>query len=238
MNKAAAGLLACALGQGAVAAVTSVPFDNGAEGWSINGYDTISPSGGNPGANINLEIIDTFGISVRNDTNSKFLGDYTQRGPTRVSIDFKVNYIRFFGQDVTRDLVLELRDYDNPHGDYPYTSVWFNAGALPSPGEGWRTITFDIVDVNSATLPAGWGGTGAEDPDTFEPILPPGRTWANVLAGIDEVQFTTFVPGYFYGFTDFDVAVDNIRFEPIPAPATGLALGLIGVASVRARRRR
>jgi hypothetical protein len=236
MRNVIAAVLACALAQGAGAAVTSVPFDSGAEGWSINGFDTVSQTGGNPGANIALEIIDTFGISVRNSTNAKFIGDFTQRGPTRVSIDFKVNYIRFFGQDVTRDIVLELRDYDNPQGGFPYTSVWFNAGELPNPEDGWRTYSFDIIDVNSAALPPGWGGTGAEDPDTFEPILPPGRTWANVLAGVDEVQFTTFVPGFFYGFTDFNVAVDNIRFEAIPAPGMGSMIGLGGLGALRRRR--
>lgn len=227
---------ALALAQGAAASMTHVTFDDGPAGWSINGFDEIQAAGGNPGANIHLQIIDTFGISVRNDTNSKFLGDFTARGETRVSIDFKVNFIRFFGQDVTRDLVLELRDYDHPNDGYPYTSVWFNSGALPSSEDGWQTISFDITDVNGSALPAGWGGYGAEDPNTFEPILPPGRTWANVLSGIDEVVFTTFVPGFFYGFTDFDVQVDNIRYEAIPAPGAGALFALTGVAGLRRRR--
>ena len=32
-----------------------------------------------------------------------------------------------------------------------------------------------------------------------------------MLRNVDEVAFTTFVPGYFYGFTNFDIQVDNIH---------------------------
>ena len=70
----------------------------------------------------------------------------------------------------------------------------------------------------------GWGGTGAEDPVTYEPILPPGVTFADVLAGVDRMVFTTLQPGFFYGFTDFDLRIDNItaiREAPDPADLDG-----------------
>lgn len=216
----------------------TVTFENGPEGWNVNGWDIPDAAGGNPGANLHWNnFVDTFGLSLRTDSNASFIGDYTARGPVRLSVDVNVTSITFFGQQVSRDLVLELRDYDNPPGGYPYVSVWLNAGALPAAGSGWQTIHFDILDPNSAALPAGWGGYGAEDPNTFEPILPPDRTFASVLAGVDEIQFTTFVPGFFYGFTNFDVAFDNIRIGVVPAPgAAGLAM--IGLAGAGLRRRR
>jgi hypothetical protein len=44
--------------------------------------------------------------------------------------------------------------------------------------------------------------------------------------------FTTYVPGYMYGFTDFDVAVDNISVSAVPEPSTYAmmfgGLGLVG----------
>jgi hypothetical protein len=53
-------------------------FDNGTEGWSISGRDTINPVGGNPGANMHGELVDVFGADIRNNTNNAFLGDLTR----------------------------------------------------------------------------------------------------------------------------------------------------------------
>ncbi len=237
--RSAAVIGAATIHAAAFAGVSSVvTFDNGAEGWNLNGWDTPDAAGGNPGANLHWDdFVDTFGMSLRTDSNSDFIGDYTARGPVRLSVDVDVTSITFFGSQVSRDLVLELRDYDNAPNGYPYVSVWFNAGALPAAGSGWTTVNFDILDPTSAALPAGWGGYGAEDPNTFEPILPPDRTFASVLAGVDEIVFTTFVPGFFYGFTNFDIAFDNIAIVSVPAPGAAgvMALALAG-AGLRRRR--
>jgi hypothetical protein len=53
---------------------------------------------------------------------------------------------------------------------------------------------------------------------TYEPILPAGRTWTNVLQGVDRIEFTTYVPGYFYGFTNFSLSIDNASIAPIAPP--------------------
>lgn len=207
---ASAGLASAALaGSG-----HTVTFDNGPEGWSINGQATILQNGGNPGAHLRHVQVDTFGCNIRTDSNTTFVTDFTQTGPVRITIDIKVNSITFFGSEVPRDIVLELRDYD-VDGPYPYNSVWFLAGELPGPGEDWRTFEFIIDNVNDTALPPGWGGTGDEDPNTFEPILPSNRTWTDMLQSVDEVQFTTFVPGFFYGFTNYDFQVDNISITPL-----------------------
>jgi hypothetical protein len=76
----------------------------------------------------------------------------------------------------------------------------------------WRTWEVTITDPDSIELPPGWGGYGAEDPETAEPRLPADRTFASVLGGADEITFTTLQPGWGFGFTDFDVRIDNIRF--------------------------
>jgi len=190
-----------------------VTFDHGPEGWSVNGAVTIIPDGGNPGAHLRHIQIDTFGCSIRTDSNPVFVTDFTVTGPVKLSVDIKVNSITFFGNEVPRELVLELRDYDVE--GFPYNSVWFHGGDLPAPGEGWKTFEFTIDNVHDTELPPGWGGTGDEDPNTYEPILPANRTWTDMLQSVNEVQFTTFVPGWFYGFTNFDFEVDNISITPL-----------------------
>lgn len=213
----AAGVVAVGVVSTAAFAQNSarVTFDNGPEGWAIQGEATIEPDGGNPGAQMVHFQIDTFGVRIDNRTTPAFIGNYAAKGPVRLGLDIEVNRIWMeFSGDVPRDLVVELRDYDNPPGNYPYVSVWYNLGTLVS-NSPWQTLAVGIEDPTSVVLPPGWGGTGDEDPNTFEPRLPPGRTFANVLTGVDEVVFTTFVPGFFFGFTNFDFGVDNIFIEPL-----------------------
>ena len=195
-----------------------VDFSSGDEGWSINGLDQITATGGNPGARIFWNNpVDTFGIAARNETHPAFIGDYTQKGDVRLSIDFKVNFIQFFGSPVPRDLVVILHDDDTFNGAAP-AGVWTTIGLLPGNGLPWTTFSADVVDVLSDTLPAGWNGLGDEDPQTFEPVLPAGRTWSNVLQGVDRIELTTYVPGYFYGFTNFSLSIDNVSIAPLTPP--------------------
>jgi len=215
------------------AAVTT--FDEGLEGWSISGRETIDPMGGNPGANLHGELVDVFGADIRNETNEEWLGDLTRYGQFEVSVDIQVNSITFFNGEVPRDLVVEFRDNTNNSG-LPYTSVWLNLGVLSADNDGWNTYSATIVDPFAEDLPAGWGGYGDEDPDTFEPILPADRTFTSVLQSVDSVHFTTFVPGFFFGFTNFDIQVDNISIRSVPAPGTAALLGVAGLGATRRRR--
>ena len=59
--------------------------------------------------------------------------------------------------------------------------------------------------------------------------MPAGRTFANVLASVDVMLFHTSPPGYYYAFTHFDVALDNIKVTAVPEPS-GYAMLLSGVA--------
>src|SRR5687768_3828732 len=157
-----AAITAAALAFAGPAGAVVTTFDNGTEGWSVSGRDTISPAGGNPGANMDVFIDEAFGADTRNDTNGDFLGDYTRfGGPVRIGLDLKVNSIRTVpaGNEVPRDLVVELRDYNPPGSNYPYVSVWMNFGEIGSHLPGWRH--FEVtVDPTQTSLPAGWGGTG------------------------------------------------------------------------------
>ncbi len=217
-------LLVLAIAGIAQGQVTTVTFDDGAEGWvgpgGPGGSTFIESTGGNPGANLRT-VFNNFGISFTNGASEAFLGDYTTADEIEISIDIRVDEIGFFGQAVSRPWLVELRDFDTASGGYPYTSVWYLFANISAAANGsWQTysVTFD---PSSETLPSGWGGTGAEDPDTFEPILPPNVTFAEVLSGVDVAVFTTLQPGFFFGFTDFDLRLDNITIarnggEPSP----------------------
>jgi len=202
------GLMTLA-GQASAQIVTG--FENGFEDWSVSGRQTIAPTGGNPDANL-VGILSSFAFDVRNNTNAALLGDLTRIPSIRLTIDVKVNSINFFFSPVTRDLIVELRDNTNNNG-LPYTSVYFVLDTLSASRPGWMTLSVVIEDTSAEDLPRGWRGTGAEDPVTFEPILEPGRTFASVLASVDSINFTTAVPGFFFGSTDFDIQIDNVGFE-------------------------
>ena len=201
-------LAGLALAGVATAQATVVTYDNGGEGFDGNAM--VETEGGNPGANAHF-LLETFGIEQRNSTNAAFIGDMTQSETVTISVDAKADSITFLGNEVSRNIVVEFRSQALAQGGYPYTSVWSVLGVIQA-DPAWQTYTVTF-SPSSQGLPEGWGGYGAEDPVTFEPMLPPGVTFADVMANVDELAFTTFEPGMFYGFTIFDARMDNLRIE-------------------------
>lgn len=198
-----------------------VNFEDGyTHGWSVNGYNRITPHNGNPGPHLAIKFYEMFIIDIRNTTHDGFIGDYLAREPINLSIDIKTNSITYKGREVPRELILELRDSSQPSSSgFPYVSVWTSLGTLAAPGPyeeaRWETYAVDIPILNDQVLangmPEGWGGYGHEDPNTYELILPEDRTFASVLQNVTEIHFATQVPGQFYGYTNFDLDIDNIR---------------------------
>ena len=213
---------------GGTSADTVVTFDSGAEGWSGSGNTFIDATGGNPGNNLHT-IFQDFGITFRNLTNAEFIGDYTESASVTIEIDTKVDEINFFGTPVSRPWLVQLRDYDGPPAGYPYVSVWYKFADISEASHGsWTTFSVTIADTFATELPPGWGGTGAEDPQTFEPILPADRTFTDVIDGIDEIVFTTLEPGFFFGETFHDIRIDNVSIfstgNPVPGAVPTLLL--------------
>lgn len=220
-----------------------VTFDSGTEGWMPGGdCGTVIPDGGNPGAYWNVASLDNCEPNhyilqgwffLTNVSDPAFLGDYSAKGPVRLSIDVNVNDYTYywFGSAVEeyRQVVFEFIDHDNPYTDpdtgysWPYTSVIYPAGYLPNRNAGWKTFNIDIPDPNATEVPEGWTGFGGpEDPTTYMPQLPPDRTFADVMAGIDEIWIHNVEPGYFYdyGFI-YDVDFDNLSIQSLPQECNG-----------------
>ncbi|MFO0783103.1 MAG: hypothetical protein U0636_05420 [Phycisphaerales bacterium] len=245
---AACALLAsAALAAPVLADITT--FEDGTNGWGVfhdnDGTlgDFLLPSGGNPNGNLQFRMVDTWGANLHNTTNASVLGDYSRfSGGVELSVDVKVNnivYDPFFdgGLEVERHMVVELVQYNAPGSEYPFTSVYYDLGTISSWATGdWTHFSVTIADPTSTALPAGWGGTGAEDPVTYEPILPPGATFASVLANVDEIRFTTLQPGWFYGFTYFDLQYDNVGVQAVPGPGVLALSAAAGVLGSRRRR--
>ena len=220
---------------------TVVTFDNGMEGWTANpACETINADGGNPGAYLNIQNndcdINWFYQSrfwVRNDNDPAFIGDYTAKGPVRVSVDVNINFFDFDGWFPTpveewTELIVEFIDYDNPYTDpdtgfsWPWTSVIYTAETFNSRYDGYKTLNIDIADPATTELPAGWSGFGGPETPYAEPQLPPDRTFADVMAGIDEVQFHTWKPGWSYGIRYlYDIDFDNITIKELPHECQG-----------------
>lgn len=242
----AAGLLATAGPALADPGFSYTDFSSGDGGWQginpwepVPGWGTfIDPSLGQGAPALRTRVPDSF-MAYWSNQSAAVTGNYTSAASVTIALDVNALSIvnLFTGAEVSRDLVVELRDHDNTAGGLPYTSVWFNLGTI-SAGLGWQRLSVNIADTSASALPAGWGGYGAET-EFGDPILPAGTSFADVLRGVDEIVFTTAVPGYFYGFTHFDVALDNIEVSAVPEPAT-LALHALGLAALLgvARRRR
>ena len=235
-NSTIAFVAAGALAAATTAAGVTTTFDSGTEGWSVSGRTDISQTGGNPGAHLDNQLIDVFGADIRNDSNPDFIGDLSRYGIIEFSIDIKINSIRssFGSGEVPRDFGLALTDFDSVQ---PPVGVFFPLGTLDATvNNQWTTYSIVLQNPLAADLPAGWIGFGDEDPDTFEPILPADRTFASVLQNVDQMSFTTFVPGFFFGFTNFDIQVDNPTIRTVPAPAATLPLAIAAIAATRRRR--
>jgi hypothetical protein len=187
----------------------SEPFESGTSGWTCNGEELIS--GGNPGNQLHVPYMDWYWIYFRNtETTSVATGNLLRHGgPLTFAVDVQVVQLNNWNNEPMDPnnfpLVIQLVDATDPN-----ISVYFVGAGMPAQNAGWVRYTFTVPDPASTALPPGWGGTGAEDPMTFEPILPPGRTYTSVLQNVGEARLTTAVPGYFYVPSWWEVGFDNL----------------------------
>lgn len=245
MHTAKAGMLLGLVFTGVqtfAATSTNAGFDGG-DSNGFTGNASFLANGGNPGGSADF-FVQAFGVSLRTGgvgepANDDFLGDYSAFSSVTISFDVQVESItNFFGGQIPAAIGVSLidRDVTGPSGP---SGVFFQMGVISADANSdWTTLSVTIDDLSSVTLPAGWIGFGDEDPNTFEPILPNGATFASVLSSVDEFQITTFVPGFFFGNSNYDLAIDNIRLEatPVPVPAAIWLLGGALVSLLRLRR--
>ena len=212
-------------------------FSNGSEGWIGNA--SVDGAIGTPAPAFH-SLVESFGLSWRNTSNPSFTGDFSAAGGLTISLDVLTNSITYLGTEVTRGLFVKLSSF-GPDGEDapPAATVYYRLGTLSAAVPGWQSLSVTIDDTTATALPPGWGGVDSDG--VLQ--LPAGVTFADVLADVDQIEFTTFEPDMFYGFTIFDVAGDNFTVSPaaaVPEPASWAMMiggfGLVGGAT-RSRRR-
>ncbi len=218
---------------------TIVGFDGGdPSGFEGNAF--FEANGGNPDGNAH-HVNDSFGQELRtggpgNPVNSAFLGNYGQYASIDLALDVHVEFINdFIGNPIIREIGVMLIDHDTVGPDGP-AGVFYNMGLISANhNPDWTTLAFTIDDTASATIPAGWVGFGDTNA-SFEPVLPAGASFASVLADVDEFRITTFVPGFFYTNSFWDMRIDNVSINKVPAPGAMALLSVGALATTRRRR--
>jgi hypothetical protein len=197
--------------------------DDGSILWTLNGNQMILDDGrGIDGPYVVIPLDSYWGVTLGTAEGAitGLTGDLTTHTQgLQVSFDLRnFVFINFFGDPIdpaSRPIILELHDDGDPREFGDEVSVWFRGDNMPSMDEGWKSYEYTIPVPDGDEMPAGWGGTGAEDPVTFEPKLPEGRTFRSVLQNVTRVSISTFEPGYFYTFSGIEFGADNVEVRSL-----------------------
>ncbi len=235
-----AGIVLGAFSGAALAVSTTVAgFDGGSnDGFSGNAF--FEATGGNPGGVAHTPDLIEF-PSLRTGANGEpanpgFLGDYSPYTNVTFGVDVKTIFIQDFDGNETSVPFGVMLINSNIQGTDGPAGVYFQFGNLSIfDNPNWTSYSVTIPDPTSTMLPTGWVGFGSSN-QFFEPVLPAGVTFADILAGVTEFHISGAVPGFFFGSVIPDYYIDNISVS-VPAPAATLPLlGFVGAFCGRRRR--
>jgi len=178
---------------------------NNTGGWTFGNtfYEAILPTGGNPGAFLRNDFLDSFAPSARTTlgVDSPFTGDYRARGVTAVEADFALFYVdsTSLGRPVTLILYSDAGTPDDASDD---CSVYFKGGKpAPQPNGQWNRYRFR-VPADAGAAPRRWAmlGCGGRTID---------EAWNLVVTDVDRLRFFIGDPELFYIFQVWDIGLDN-----------------------------
>jgi hypothetical protein len=190
-------------------------FKKGETGWvgrvgpNGTGITYVEEKFGSPRPSLRTQYDDFLknGLRWYNDGHG-FTGDYGVVPSFTFGVDVDTLSLVEGQSQTTRDLMVWFLDYQNPPEGYEAISVGVKIGTLQA-GTGWQHWVATVADTASTELPEGWIGTGATDPNTGGSILPPGRTFAEVMHHVDEIAIQTVRQSNIFALDYFDVAIDN-----------------------------
>lgn len=183
-------------------------FDGGSNvgAWTFGApTETIPAAGGNPGAYLRAEGLDTFAPWPRTTlgTESVFTGDYRAFGVESVGIDLRTFYVDFSADD--RALSLMLYSDNGTPGFVDDDWLGYTLGPdAPTPADGWLSYDF-VVPVHETGWPAGWSWL------VFGPSSPPAPDWNDLVTDVASLMFSFGDPSGFYIFQMWELGLDNPR---------------------------
>ncbi len=182
-------------------------FDGGSNvgGWTYYApNESIPQTGGNPGAYLRAEGLDTFAPWPRTPLGvaSIFTGDYRAMNVVSVGVDLATFYVDFSAGE--RNCTIMLYSDNGTPGFFDDDWAAFKLGEfVPEPGEGWRSFDFAIPSQDT-DWPAGW------DSIQFGPASP-APDWNALMANVASVGFHYGDPTWFYIFQMWILGLDNPR---------------------------
>ncbi len=169
-------------------------FDGGSNvgGWTYYApVEAIEDGGGNPGAYLRAEGLDTYAPQPRTTGDSAFTGDYRALNVQSLGVDLATFYVDFSAGD--RPCALMLHSDNGTPGDFDDDWAAYALGPdVPEPGEGWRSYDFPVPSQETA-WPAGWSSV------QFGPNSP-APDWSALMADVATVGFFYGDPTYFFIF--------------------------------------
>ncbi len=163
------------------------------------------------------------GLRWYND-GKRWTGDYSVVPAFTFGVDVNTLKMQEGQNYVTRDIMVYFLDYQHPPKGYDSISVGVKIGTLVT-GQGWQHMTVTVPDTASVDLPEGWVGTGATD-KSGNTMLPPGRTFAEVMSHVDEIAIQTVRQSDLLVLDGFDVAIDNPSIAAVcPGASAKFSLG-------------
>ncbi len=161
-------------------------------------------------------VFNDFGITFSNNANSRSSAT-TRNLASRHQHRHLHELSNFSGLDVLR-VHRRARDYDNPEGGYPWTSVWYSLGILDAANPGWYTGASTSTTHVVHTLPAGWGGCGRPEHVRSDP---PGRPHVCERSGGRGRDCIYAKRPASSSAIDHDVSIDNITVNCRSRRASG-----------------
>ena len=194
---------------------TTETFDGTVEeaSWRVAEFDAIAPTGGNPGAYLRVDGLDsaiprifTFGTLAQN-----FLGDYRSKAVTGLGVDVKLFAIDFTAQGRPVSLVLSS-DMGTPEDTSDDCDAWLvGQKTVPRPGAAWKRFNFKVAS-QSTTLPHGWVLVGNGGIDICGDLTPD-EAWNRVITDVERASFQFGEPDFFYIFQVWSLGFDNARIS-------------------------
>lgn len=177
--------------------------------WILGSGTAEYPSeGGNPGAHARMYqpyIDDGSLFSYWNGWSEFFVGNYASSVAVTFGLDLKIERLSH-----ASGLPLPVKLWVGV-GNTERTAVVMYHLADMADGQDWRTLRV-TWNPRSTVLPDGWLGFGASRPFMFEPGLPEGISFADVMANVGDIYLTTAERGTFTAppSLGFDLRVDNL----------------------------